>query len=111
MLCGYNCYHNKDKAPAGGQLWCFVPLVSPRTRVLFRLSKTERTTHTSEDLWNPPQLSTGSATLFREPQTSSDVYLEHTHEHDVEDERLQLWGSHIGLRYVRLSSVEGGAIV
>ena len=31
--------------------------------------------------------------MFREPQTSSGVYhLEHTHEHDVEDERLQLWG-------------------
>ena len=51
-------------------------------RVLFSLSKTERTTHTWEDLWNTPQLSTGSATLFREPQTSSDVYLEHTHKHD-----------------------------
>ena len=36
--------------------------------VLFRLSKTERTTHTWEDLWNPPLLSTETATLFREPQ-------------------------------------------
>ena len=60
--------YNKDKAPAEVQLWCFVLLVSPRTRVLFRLSKTERTTHTWEDLWNAPQLSTGSTTLFREPQ-------------------------------------------
>ena len=68
MLCGNNCYYNKDKAPAEGQLWCFVLLMSPRTRVLFRLSKTERTTHMWEDLWNPPQLSTGPATLFREPQ-------------------------------------------
>ena len=79
--------------------------------VLFRLSKTERTTHTWEDLWNPPQLSIGTAVLLREPQTSSAIYLEHTHEHDVEDERLQLWGLHIGLRYICLSSVEGGAIV
>ena len=60
--------YNKDKAPTGGQLWLFVLPVSPRTRVLFRLSKTKRTTHTWEDLWNPPQLSTGSATLFRETQ-------------------------------------------
>ena len=67
LLCGRTCII-KIMAPAGGQLWCFVPLVSPRTRVLFRLSTTERTTHTWEDLWNPPQLSTGSATLFREPQ-------------------------------------------
>ena len=29
----------------------------------------------------------------------------------VEDERLQLWGVHSGLRIIRLSSVEGGAIV
>ena len=36
--------------------------------VLFRLSKTERTTHTWEDLWNLAQLSTGTAVLLREAQ-------------------------------------------
>ena len=80
--------------------------MSPRTRVLFRLSKTERTTHTWEDLWNSPQLSTGTATLFREPQFSSGVYhLEHTHKHVTEDERLQLGGAY---RFADRSFIECG---
>ena len=61
--------------------------------VIFLLSKTERTTHTWEDLWNPPQLSTGTAVLLREPQVvrvftiwSIRICML------LKDERLQLWG-------------------
>ena len=60
--------------------------------VLFLLSKTERTTHTWEDLWNPPQLSTGTATLFGKPQISSGVYLDIRIRMLLQDERLQLGG-------------------
>ena len=62
--------------------------------VLFLLSKTERTTHTWEDLWNPPQLSTGTATLLREPQTSSGVYLDIRIRMLLKDERIQLGGAY-----------------